>query len=521
MESENDVIALSNLRPTLRQQRLTLAVIVFLVATYATIIPFVNVQLPNLRGLLEIILTLLFAANLFTAILIFAQCSISRSAGVLVLANGYLFSSLIMIPYVLTFPGVFSTRPVIGAGIQGSPFVYMWWHFTFVSSVISYTLFKNVPLRSIRPTIALSVLVTAGLVCASGWVIAVYDAYIPRFLLDDHTLTPFAHYAAGLELSIGLVALILLWVRRSSMLDQWLTVAILAIVLELSLVTFFIISRNGLGAYSARLYLAVAATVLLAGLFLENTRLYTRLARSIVIRHREREARLIAINAMSGSIAHEISQPLGAMMANSDAALLWLAKTPPHLNKVRACIEQVANDGRRASEVVASIRALFQQDTSENQILNVNSLILEALAVERTELRDHNVSVETELDETISQVFGSRRQLLQVILNLITNAVEALDHVTDRAHVLRLKTENCVSGDVRITIKDSGTGIDSKNVDLIFEPFFTTKPSGMGLGLWICRAIIENHHGQLTASSGIAHGSAFQIVLPGRKAGAI
>jgi C4-dicarboxylate-specific signal transduction histidine kinase len=234
----------------------------------------------------------------------------------------------------------------------------------------------------------------------------------------------------------------------------------------------------------------------------------------------ERAARLMSMHAMSASIAHEISQPLGAMVANSDAALLWLAETPPNVNKARTSVERVASDGHRASGVIASLRGLYRKDASEKAPLDVNKLIGEVLAIEREELQNNRISVKLDLAGVIALVFADRLQLQQVILNLIVNAVGAMSSVTDRPRELRVTSAVHESGDVLISIEDSGTGVDREKMDTIFEPFFTTKSSGMGLGLWICRTIIESHNGRLTASPGIDHGSVFQVALPGGNAAA-
>ena len=230
-------------------------------------------------------------------------------------------------------------------------------------------------------------------------------------------------------------------------------------------------------------------------------------------RVREREGRLLTINTMSATIAHEISQPIGAMMASADAALLWLAKAPAELGSARASVERIATDGRRASEVIASVRDLFRRDGGGTQAIDVNDLVREILTIEEDELRRQGVVVRAEL-AIVAKVSFDRTQLHQVVLNLVTNAVQAMSSVTGRPRVLGLKTAVRPPGDVLIGVEDSGVGIDRDTLDHIFEPFFTTKSRGMGLGLWLCHRIVGNHHGRLTASSVPGRGSRFEIVLP-------
>jgi signal transduction histidine kinase len=294
-------------------------------------------------------------------------------------------------------------------------------------------------------------------------------------------------------------------------------VVLSAWLLEIAFFVLLTAIRFSLAFYASRMFALVTASVVLLVLLTETTTLYGRLARSVTLQRREREGRLMAMNAMSASIAHELRQPLAAMMANSEAALLWLTKAPPDLTKVHAAVERITNDSHRANEVVGSVRALFQKDSSDREYRDVNTLVQDVLAIEAEELRRHRISVDLELAEPGAQVLCDRLQLRQVILNLVVNAVEAMSRVTDRARVLRVKSEAHDQG-VRITIADSGPGIDQENVDQVFEPFFSTKAQGMGLGLWICRAIIENHNGRLTALPGADHGAVFLIALPGKKA---
>jgi PAS domain S-box-containing protein len=231
-------------------------------------------------------------------------------------------------------------------------------------------------------------------------------------------------------------------------------------------------------------------------------------------RVRDREGRVVTLNAMSASIAHEMSQPIGAMMASADAALLWLAKTPPDLRNVRASVERIASDGRRASDVIASMRSLLRRTGARLESIDVNDLIRDALAIEQGELQRQRILIKQALAQTVARVTCDRIQLQQVVVNLITNAIEAIGSVTDRPRILQVTSELDGAGDVGIAIEDSGPGIDRKIIDQLFEPFFTTKPHGMGLGLWICRQIVEGHGGRLTASSDLGRGSVFRIILP-------
>jgi PAS domain S-box-containing protein len=223
--------------------------------------------------------------------------------------------------------------------------------------------------------------------------------------------------------------------------------------------------------------------------------------------------RLSAMGEMSASIAHEINQPLAAIVANGNAGLRWLANSAPDLDEVRATLKRIVSDGHRAGKVISGVRTLFKKNVQARGPIDVNDLIREVLSLVRGELESRRVTVETELGQ-LPPVIADRAQLQQVILNLITNAVDAMDAVSDRPRVLRLRSERCEPGKIMLTVHDSGPGIEKKNIHRIFEPFFTTKSNGTGMGLSICRSVVESHGGHLMASHGHPCGAVFQIVLP-------
>jgi len=232
-----------------------------------------------------------------------------------------------------------------------------------------------------------------------------------------------------------------------------------------------------------------------------------------------RVARLTTMGQMAASIAHEIGQPLSAIVTNSNAGLRWLARTTPDLDKAQACLQCIARDGHRAGDVIGSIRAIFRKGDREKVPLNVNELIWEVLRLVQAELNDVQVSVRTELLDELPNVLANRVQLQLVFRNLFMNAIDAMSSVTDRGRVLQVRSEIFKPSGVLVAVTDSGTGIDPKSKDRIFEAFFTTKSHGMGMGLSICRSIVEAHDGHLSASPAHPHGSIFEIVFPAAKPG--
>lgn len=215
---------------------------------------------------------------------------------------------------------------------------------------------------------------------------------------------------------------------------------------------------------------------------------------------------------LSASIAHEVNQPLTGIVTRANAALRWLRAETPNLENVGVALEQIVVAGHRAGEVVASVRAMFRRDTSSKLPHDINGLILEVLSILRIDLQNGGVELQTQLDENLAAVEGDKVQLQQVVLNLVMNAIEAMQSV--RPRVLRVKSEQSKPDMVHISFEDTGTGIDSSNLDRIFSAMFTTKEDGMGMGLSICRSIIENHNGRIWASSGLNGGTILQFELP-------
>ena len=224
--------------------------------------------------------------------------------------------------------------------------------------------------------------------------------------------------------------------------------------------------------------------------------------------------RLSTMHEVTAAIAHEVNQPLAAIVANGNAALRWLRKTPPEVAEAVANINQIVSNGHRAGEVVASIRGLFKKDEHAKVLLDVNAVIREVLELLQGELSSKRVSVHTKLNRNLPQILADRVQLQQVVLNLVTNAVEAVSDNPAGSRVLNVSSKRSQFEEVIIAVEDSGPGIDPKDLDRIFDAFFTTKSQGMGMGLSICRSIVEAHGGRLRVSARLPHGTIFYLTLP-------
>jgi PAS domain S-box-containing protein len=227
-----------------------------------------------------------------------------------------------------------------------------------------------------------------------------------------------------------------------------------------------------------------------------------------------RVARLTMMGELVASIAHEINQPLAAVMINGDAGLLWLNHDKPDLDQARDALSRIVRDAHRAGNVIRGLRALATKSEPHPIKLDINGAIQEVLALIRGDLQLHGVVLRTNLSADVRPVFGDRVQLQQVLLNLITNGIDAMRAVTERPKLLTITSEPVEPGGVLVAVADTGTGLDPASADRIFDSFFTTKPDGMGIGLAISRSIIEAHEGRLWAMPNAPRGAAFKFTLP-------
>jgi len=271
-----------------------------------------------------------------------------------------------------------------------------------------------------------------------------------------------------------------------------------------------------LGAQASILVVALSAYIL-AALFAERRDSESRLTSSNMMLERERSNKLMNLEAMAGSISHEIKQPLTGITLSGSALARYLKDTPPKLEKARSAAEKMIAGGHRVGQILDDIRNLFGKSEREPGPVNMNDLALEALRALDGGLKNHNIVTRTHLRPELPPIMGHSGQLQQVIVNLIQNAIDAMNSVDSDRRVLQVRTEHSGGDTISITVEDTGQGIDPKKSDEMFGAFFTTKPHGMGLGLAICRMIVERHDGKLSVTSANPHGAAFRITLPQMK----
>lgn len=522
---------LANIPPTIRERQAAHILIFALLAILVVTWPFATTKLPDVHAFVPSLAAALFVSDCVTAVLLFGQFAILRQWALLVIANGYVFSALIVVAHALAFPGAFSQTGLFGSGLQSAVWLYWFWHSALPLAIIGYALLKNtdsvVSANSIGPAIGVSVAATVALVVGLSWFVTQYHELLPVTFVDVHPLSLFRRIIGGLVvLALGGTAFYLLWARRGSLLDEWLIVALSALLIETTLASVLSGDRFTVSWYAGRFYQLVTATVVMVVLLAELTKLYGGLARSnaslqqerllleraVQAQRREREARLGTGDAVAAAIAHEIKQPLATMITRSDSSFRWLDRSLPDLEKAKVALKHITAEGQRATAIIDSIRANFRSDDPVRISLDVNDLIRNSIALAQDDLQNNRIRVNAELNPQNPRVFGDRIQLQQVLLNLITNAIDAMV-AKEGTRILCITSVVRPDGDVEVSVEDTGTGISPQDIGRVFNPLFTTKSDGMGMGLSICRSIVEAHNGRLWAAPNTPEGAVFRFAI--------
>ena len=488
-----------------------------LLAIFCVAVPGANLPLRHVTAFIPVFATAMAIVDLTTAALIFAQYWVARWFWLLVLGCGFLFTGLVAIPYGLTFPEGFAPAGLLGAGTQTAA------QLSLCSRIVAPgMLILALVVREARWTPSLcqrspgwALLLGIALICASvgglTWATVASDRILPWIYVNS--------LQSNLELLLPILALTaipfgLLLIRGRSVLDLWLTVMCCAWLFDLSLV-ILAESRYSVGWYTARSFQVAAVFFVLLLLLSEATALYANLARASVLRRGAYHARQIAMDVMAASLAHEIKQPLTGLLINADACRRQLSAAGPGLEDLQDTFADIVADGRRISDIIGSVRTMFQQSAHDRQRLDVNKVVRDALATVDLDLQRQGVSVKTELDDGLPPVLGDSGQLHQVFLNLITNALEAMAAMPDGPSTLKVTSAmEPGSSDIAIIVEDTGVGLPDKYSTRIAEPFFSTKATGTGVGLTICRVILKAHGGSLRFHANKPRGTVARVTMP-------
>ncbi|MEA2541335.1 MAG: hypothetical protein QOH35_2701 [Acidobacteriaceae bacterium] len=514
---------LSNLSPSVAQRRFALGVVLVLLVVFVIVAgPLSGLPLRRVDAFIPAYGTAIFVIDSITAALLFAQFSVLRSHALLALANGYFLTALIAIPWTLTFPGVLAPEGGLGGGLQSTVWLYVLSHVGFALFAIVYILLKDadptewLSPRSIRARVLTSIGSVTALVCCATVFVTAGHALLPRIMLDTTEVSYLWYYAVGPMAGLFVVALVLLWLRHRSMLDLWLMLVLFAYTIEIALTAFPLPYRFSVGWYAGRVYGVLSGSLVLLILMKEVTMLYGELLRAVLAQRREREVRLLTGDAVAATVAHEIKQPLSAMTMDAIASLRWLDRATPNIDEAKVALQQIVNSGHRVGAVIENIRTLFKTEARTRTSLDVNNLIREALAFVGDDLRRHRVAVQTDCNQSLPPIEGNQVQLQQLLVNLITNAIDSMA-TEDGDRVLFLRSKAYDSGSLMVSVEDVGKGVEPSAIDLIFQPQFTTKVHGMGMGLSICRSIIEAHGGRLWVTANLPRGAIFHFTLPAHR----
>ena len=506
--------SIATMKPTVRRRRLTLVLAAVVLLATGIIAPFGAVQLRRIDGFIPATESAIIITEFFTAVLLFSQSRIVGSRGLLLLASGYLFSALMVLLHLLTFPGAFAPAGLFGAGLSSTAWFFIFWHLGLPASVIGYAYLIDERCALTRWAIYWSVTFVIGLVCVLAWIVTAHDDALPALFVDQIHVTTLGSHVTAIIFLVGVAALVALWLRGKSVLDLWLIVSVCTLVAELGVTAFIIVSRFSLGFYTQRVFSLAASTVVLSALLGEAVVLYGRLAKTVVLLQRERASKLLSVQAAVGALIHQMRQPLTGIGTKASAARRFLAQTQPDIDRVQRIHDDIVRATSQTNDAIESIRALFKDADQPQSPINLNEVIVECFQTLQQELDEYGIAGRIDLDPSLPLIAGHRAQLREAILNIMQNAIEAMEASANGGRNLRLETKRQDQGEVTISVQDTGPGLEQQSTTKIFDPFVTTKDKGTGLGLAISRMIIELHGGRIIVRSEPASGAGFQITLP-------
>ncbi|MFL5149957.1 MAG: sensor histidine kinase [Microvirga sp.] len=520
MRAETDTpIWVSELVPTARQNWSAAALVAIVLVVFGALVPIATRPAAELNSFFPTLDAIVLITDLITAVLLLTQFSISRSRSLLALAFAYLFTALIVVPHALTFAGAFSPTGLLGANRQTGSWLFIFWHFGFSAALLAYaalrrredarTRFEGSTLAAIGWCVASAVLA----VVALTWLSTAGTDLLPAIITPQSTISPTVRYPIWATILLTAAALLVLAAHRRSVLDLWLMVVAFVFILELVFSGLLPSARFSVGFYAGRGLSLLTACIVLVVLLEETMRLYAELARSNLMLVLERNNKLMNIEAVASSISHELKQPLGAILLNCETAKILLQRPAPDIGQTIAVLDETIAATNRANEQLEGARALFGRADREQEIINVSDIADRAVRLVARELRSHNIATRLELPAKAVYAIGHGNQIQQVIINLLVNAIEALSRAPPENRVLRIAA-GAQGGTAVVEIEDSGDGVDPAKADKIFEPFVTSKPSGMGLGLAICRTIVDRHGGKLAIAPGHPRGTIVRLALP-------
>ena len=507
--------------PGSREIRLSLATVGLLVAALVLIIPFSEIRAREINAFVPTSDTIMFLSDLIIATLLYAQATVFRSSALNVLASVHVFNALLIVAHALSFPGAFTPGGLLG-GVNTTAWLFVIRRAAFPIAIILYVVLKSRHSKTSpaaeQPTAPTNLWILAAVVLAAAATMLVtvgHDLLPPLFVNRRDAIAANVDIVGLASLALYVVAMAVLFRRRQSVLDVWLLVALSGFLAQMVL-NLASHNRFTVGFYFEYVLLVFATLVVMLALIGESNRLYVRLAVATAARNRERETRLMSVNALATSLFREIGQPLAALKLNTSAGLGWLNGKKADPGKAAQSFRAAVEASELTLDLINNVRAKIPDVSGIMADVSLNDLVRETVPLLREDLAAHDITLKLDLSNELPAVRGRRKHLQEVLLNLLTNAMEAV--VLEGRKLRTIIVRSGVQGDdqVSLEVTDTGPGIAPDRMGQIFDPFVTTKPTGLGLGLTVSRTIIEDHGGRLWATRNKGNGATFQLTLPRR-----
>jgi signal transduction histidine kinase len=502
-----------------RRTALGAAIAVLLVGAAAA--PFGHSPAVGVGAFVLVLQTALCIVDLIAAVLLLLRYSIEPKCGTLVISSGFICSAFFAFAQTLAIPGLYSADALIGDGSNTAAWLFVLWHTTFALAVIIYGLSKQKePAEqhdaSQKPAIGILVTIAAALatIAVMTWLASAGSRFLPNLYISSAHPTHAANYANVVLWLMYSAALVVLLVRKKTVLHLWLTVTLLAWWPNFLAAGIFTESRFSIGWYLVRCLAVIGSSALLFALLDQMTALYARIASAALLLRRDRADRLASVEAATEAVAHEMMQPLAGIAAAAAAGLNWLQKTPPVAEKAAMCFASIISTSHRGEESISRIRGALKSAPTQRTMLQLVDLCREIMRLVEYDALANGISVILDCPKQVPEVLADVTRLRLAIVNLVNNAIEAMSDSPTRDRRLQLAIRLEGTSTVALCIEDRGPGIPAQALERLFRPFVTTKSAGMGLGLTTCRAIVEDHGGTLRLRRSDAHGSVFEIALP-------
>jgi signal transduction histidine kinase len=509
--------------PTRRQVRLSLSLIIIAALVSLLILPVRDVRLPPVNAFIPTVDAIMFVGDLITATLLYAQAAIYRSRALTVLATGYVLTAFLLIPHALTFPGAFAANGLLGAGINTTAWLAIFQRAVFPIAVILYVRLKHADSAAQRsaegtPKGAALWVCSAVAVAAALTLLATVGHDLLPDVFSNQVDLIYSRAVAYQSPTIVLVfiAIAMLVRTRSSVLDMWLLVALSGWMIQ-GLLNMTLHGRFTLGFYSYFAVLLTSHLVLMIALIAESNWLYVRLALSTSAQSRERERRLMSMNAMAAAVFREVGQPLSAMINSASATKEWLSRERPNHERASESLHDTIAAGERTFDVLKNVRAKFSGSSEAATEFSLNTLLREIALEMNSELAAKNAVLQLDLAETLPSVRSDRVQMRRVLSYLVAILLDSESDTRRRPPRVTVRTRPSEGRHVFLEVSAANVSDASRDMEQIFGPVGMSKDCDFAQALSLCHTIIEDQGGYLWVAYDGSRPTRFRVSLPRAK----